>query len=362
MLFAENILKELEYYTKNKIILRDNTPYYLMKGPYTFEEVQHIQDINRIPQKRLDFQSFFRKHQTEFNFFADLLEDESSREFLKEVLLFQMLGHTKIRLRTNTEKLARTFERVRQNKLPRIQREKVSVNHVQSLFRYRFPFMDVITHDAFFLEVIVMNQYHLQTKECNICVEKGDIVLECGSEFGDVGLLFASRVGDDGKIFCFECSEINRRYLQLNLALNSQYKNIEVLPYAVSNKSGDFVSFSWKAGATQIGQVEESGMQEQAETISIDDFCEQKQLEQLDFIKMDIEGAERLALEGAQQSIRRFKPKMAIAAYHRPDDLLVLSKLILDIEPSYRFFLRHHSIHASETVIYAIPESRWKRE
>ena len=72
---------------------------------------------------------------------------------------------------------------------------------------------------------------------------------------------------------------------------------------------------------------------------------------------MDIEGAEGKALDGARRSIQRFKPKLAIASYHKNDDFIVLSKKILEIEPSYKLYLRHHSVHANETVLYAISDS-----
>jgi FkbM family methyltransferase len=71
------------------------------------------------------------------------------------------------------------------------------------------------------------------------------------------------------------------------------------------------------------------------------------------FVKMDIEGAEGPALRGAAQTIREGRPKLAISAYHRPDDLFALMNEILSLRDDYRFSLRHYSPFIRDTVIYA---------
>jgi hypothetical protein len=68
---------------------------------------------------------------------------------------------------------------------------------------------------------------------------------------------------------------------------------------------------------------------------------------------MDIEGAEESALRGATRTLRTHRPKVAISAYHRIEDLFALPECIASIEPKYRFWLDHHTIHQEETVLYA---------
>ena len=72
------------------------------------------------------------------------------------------------------------------------------------------------------------------------------------------------------------------------------------------------------------------------------------------FIKMDIEGAEHNGLLGAEKQIRANRPKLAISIYHKPEDMWDLPGLILSFQPDYKLYLRHYSIAASETVLYAI--------
>jgi hypothetical protein len=74
---------------------------------------------------------------------------------------------------------------------------------------------------------------------------------------------------------------------------------------------------------------------------------------QSDFIKMDIEGAELETLKGAEQTIRRFRPKLAICLYHRPEDFVTIPRFLDRVLPQYQFAIGHFTIHAEETVLYA---------
>lgn len=71
------------------------------------------------------------------------------------------------------------------------------------------------------------------------------------------------------------------------------------------------------------------------------------------FIKMDIEGAELEALEGAKNTIVKSKPKLAICLYHKPDDLWKIPLYLKKLVPEYKFYIRHHSKVRWETVLYA---------
>lgn len=87
------------------------------------------------------------------------------------------------------------------------------------------------------------------------------------------------------------------------------------------------------------------------ETIALDEFIQD---ERVTFIKMDIEGAELDALRGAVHIIKTQKPKLAISVYHRWDDIFTIPKLILEIRPDYKLYIRHYSLLANETVLYAL--------
>lgn len=86
--------------------------------------------------------------------------------------------------------------------------------------------------------------------------------------------------------------------------------------------------------------------------VSIDDYVQEKNI-RVDVIKMDIEGGEGDALRGAEQTLRKFQPRLMISAYHRTDDLWVLREQIQKINPGYTFYFGHHTPVQWESVLYA---------
>ena len=76
--------------------------------------------------------------------------------------------------------------------------------------------------------------------------------------------------------------------------------------------------------------------------------------DRVSFIKMDIEGAELRALRGAKYLIQKYKPKLAISIYHKPEDIIDIPNYIVDLVPEYKFYIRQYSYGYCETVLYAI--------
>ncbi|OON96055.1 MAG: hypothetical protein ATN31_10155 [Candidatus Epulonipiscioides saccharophilum] len=72
------------------------------------------------------------------------------------------------------------------------------------------------------------------------------------------------------------------------------------------------------------------------------------------FIKMDIEGAELAALQGGEQLIRKYKPKLAISVYHKLEDVIIILNWIKSINPNYICYLRHYSPIDNETILYCV--------
>ena len=69
--------------------------------------------------------------------------------------------------------------------------------------------------------------------------------------------------------------------------------------------------------------------------------------------KLDIEGAEVEALEGARRTITEYKPKLALSIYHKADDFATILPMVRAMRPDYRFQLRHYSSLIFDTVLYA---------
>ena len=109
---------------------------------------------------------------------------------------------------------------------------------------------------------------------------------------------------------------------------------------------------SFSGGDAQGSHLSEDGDQTVAVT-SIDETVHEK----VAFIKMDVEGSELKALEGARHTIERDLPILTISAYHRQTDLFELVEEIHSFceGKAYALYLRHHAPCDTELVLYGIP-------
>jgi FkbM family methyltransferase len=149
-------------------------------------------------------------------------------------------------------------------------------------------------------------------------------------------------------VHSFEPMASQRAFYERNRERNPGLADVlRIYDYALDKVSDDVVHFS--NGGAGARPVRDGGGIE-IKTITIDDFVQRFSQARVDFIKMDIEGAESHALTGASDSIRRF------SAYHSLDDLVALASKISEIERSYRLYLVHHSMHSEETVLYGYAE------
>lgn len=215
-------------------------------------------------------------------------------------------------------------------------RLKMQASQFQSPISGAYP-LDII--DTWILE-----SYRLP----GICeARKGDVVLDCGAYTGSTSLYFSRIVGAEGHVYGFEASAGTFAQYSRNMA---GCGNVSVIHGAVAGSDGK-VRFS--TDNIPGSHIEASG--QEVDAYGIDAFVRRRQLARVDFIKMDIEGAEQDALRGARDTIARFRPRMALSIYHRPDDLFRMPKLVLDAAPDYAFYLRHFCDREWETVLYCEP-------
>lgn len=198
----------------------------------------------------------------------------------------------------------------------------------------------------------LFEQYRYKRNGMNIGVEKGDIAIDGGGCWGDTALYMASQGAE--RVYCFEFSEENLKILDQNLAANPKLaEHISLVKKALWSEDGASLSFEAKGPATTLVNSED-GM-EHAPTTTVDTLVEQMNIQRIDFIKMDIEGAEMNALRGARKTIERFRPKLAITVYHRPEDLFTIPQFIKSIRADYDFYLDHFTSGVWETVLFAVP-------
>lgn len=121
--------------------------------------------------------------------------------------------------------------------------------------------------------------------------------------------------------------------------------NVEFVEKCMWDVKGKMTFTSDHSGASRIS--EEGDVVVEADTI--DHVLNGRRAT---FIKMDIEGAEYRALLGAEKTIKKYRPRMALSVYHKPQDIIEIPALLLGYDDSYRFALRQYSSIADETVLY----------
>ena len=126
-------------------------------------------------------------------------------------------------------------------------------------------------------------------------------------------------------------------------------KNVSMVPLGLSDGYSTFSFFSNDEG----GHISDSGDTTIC-TCSLDNFLGGKKI---DFLKLDIEGNEARAIEGAKKTIQNNLPVLSMSAYHKPEDLWDLIKRVKAISDGYNFYLRQHYYNSFDVVLYAIPSN-----
>ncbi len=72
------------------------------------------------------------------------------------------------------------------------------------------------------------------------------------------------------------------------------------------------------------------------------------------YIKLDVEGSELKTLQGAVETIRRWRPKLAISIYHKPEDIIEIPAFVENLDMDYKYYIRHYQSRIFETTLYAI--------
>lgn len=179
-----------------------------------------------------------------------------------------------------------------------------------------------IDYSPLHLEKIMCEPYDQYFDLDLICCDENEVFVDVGVCKGETVRNYVKNYGNYKRIICYEMLEENMNACRETL---STYRDIDCRQRAVGDDEG---------------------------MVTLDEDVKEK----ITFLKMDIEGGEYAALEGAKNHIKNDHPKLAIACYHGNQDFWRLARLIKGMEKEYRFYLRYYGgcVYPSECVLYGI--------
>ena len=150
-------------------------------------------------------------------------------------------------------------------------------------------------------------------------VKKGHTVFDIGANAGNFTILFSNIVGKKGKVFSFEAVPKTFEYLSRKVE-SLKIQNVILENLAVGDKQGNFNIYTPgnDSGQSSLmiqnrGSWKNSDIQKvTCSMVTLDKFIKKNNIERLDFIKCDIEGAELMALKGGSKSLIKFRPRVLL--------------------------------------------------
>ncbi|MBF0183922.1 MAG: FkbM family methyltransferase [Magnetococcales bacterium] len=292
-------------------------------------------------QQRAFWMNWIVDHRQQLFAAWNQLADQWSKDLFVVLLRYRMSGPSHVRLTTDAHWYWNAFYALN--------------NHIvrnQQYATFSFQGMPIKLHAAtsgiFF--AFFANQYFYHKENVTIQPESGDHVIDAGAYIGESAVRFSIAVGKEGHVYSFEPVHNHLEIIQHNLQLNN-VENVSVMPYGLSNVVNTVMPVRFGSASAIMGQftIEDC----EAPLTTLDTLVANGTIAKVDYIKMDVEGAELLALQGAESTIRRFRPKLVICIYHKPQDLYEIAQWIADLQLGYTFYMDHYMTQINETVLYA---------
>jgi len=289
---------------------------------------------------------FFENYEKLFEAF-NLLNGERSKKLFLNLLAFRIGGHHSVRVETPFDENDASFEiyksteKYTDSNLPAVGAFG-KLRHYDFSFNNRHYIVDCLGLKYY----LFRRQYFLNDDEVRIEPKEGDYVIDAGACLGDTAVVFGKAVGRTGKVFAFDPVENHLEVLRHNIDQNPDC-SIEAMPFGLSDVDVDCPPIKLQTYNPGFNIRNQSVPLKCLDSLVMDGV-----IPKIDFVKMDIEGAELSAIKGSASSIRRFRPNLAISLYHKPTDIFEIPSYIAKEFPFYEMYIEHYTIHAEETVLY----------
>lgn len=200
--------------------------------------------------------------------------------------------------------------------------DSVTAIEVLPSFTFSFTHFGIITEVLYARQHLVHRKRGFEYETLHLFSQRlqvGDVVLDIGANIGLFSLLGAKVVGSQGKVFAFEPSQKTFDALNRNIQLNN-FQNITPVKLALSDVNG----------VISLGDVENDAYNfidikaknntpttEQVPMLRLDDWVKTANIARVNFIKIDIEGAELLCFKGAAETLRHHRPTIIMECDER---------------------------------------------
>lgn len=181
-------------------------------------------------------------------------------------------------------------------------------------------------------------------------IVKGDIVIDAGAYLGHFTLLAAKMVGESGRVIAFEPSPSNLKILDERIS-KSGLKNILVIKKALYDKRGELYFSNELASKSPSKECKDKKHPEKVKSTTLDYELRKRRIKKVNFIKMDIEGAEVETIKGGKKAFSNTN-NFAIACYHKRNNVTtdkIITPLLtkMGFKTNKGFFL-HPTLYGSK--------------
>lgn len=182
---------------------------------------------------------------------------------------------------------------------------------------------------SFFFPALALPLQNAKNYIVDYIPQQGDVVLDCRAYCGITTYLFSKAVGETGRVYALEPDDLSYKMLLKNIDKHGLANVIPVKKGIWSNTTRVYFNAEGNVGGSMASLLQRPFYENlsKVDVVSISDFYTEYGLNKLDFIKMDIEGAELDVIAGSKDFIERNNLNFAIASYHVVNGTRTYTKL-----------------------------------
>ena len=276
---------------------------------------------------------------------AYALQEEGRIDALHNVSVFQ-IGKTKEELKELYKKEEDYFPIYieESRRIQEMYADNISKEVSEALIRF------ITEYDGNATRSIATDEEHYFVRDVLEAIgERKLTYVDCGAYTGELPKALSKMNIEYNACYCFEMEKKNLLIAKQNLSDLIENKRVILEQKGISSQDG-YLYYESRGASSRLVDYETD---ERVEVTTLDSYFKDIPV---DFIKMDIEGAELGALKGGINIIKRDRPILAISVYHSLRDRTEIFDYLYNNLIHYKYYLRQHSIWAAETVLYGIPE------